>query len=29
MTALFEAGLPVPQEMREEHSALHAARPKG
>jgi DNA primase len=29
MTALFEAGLPVPQEMREEHSALHAARTKG
>jgi hypothetical protein len=29
MTALFEAGQPVPQELREEHSALHTARTKG
>ena len=29
MTALFEAGEPVPAELREEHSALHAARTKG
>jgi hypothetical protein len=29
MTALFESGQPVPQELRAEHSALHAARTKG
>ena len=29
LNALFEAGQPVPQELREEHSALHAARTKG
>jgi DNA primase len=29
ITALFEAGRPVPQELREEHSALHTARTKG
>lgn len=29
MNALFEAGEPVPQELREEHNALHAARTKG
>jgi DNA primase len=29
MTALFESGQPVPQELREEHSALHTARTKG
>jgi DNA primase len=29
MNALFDAGQPVPQELREEHSALHAARTKG
>jgi DNA primase len=29
LNALFDAGQPVPQELREEHSALHAARTKG
>jgi DNA primase len=29
MNVLLEAGQPVPQELREEHSALHTARTKG
>lgn len=29
INALFEAGRPVPEELREEHTALHAAKVKG
>jgi DNA primase len=29
MNALLEAGLPVPQELRDEHSSLHVAKLKG